>query len=166
VSDKDQKKTRVGEIVDVKINRTNKLSDTNYEQGNPKWGTARFNNRMLMELRMRDSGDVFRFSHEEVDRITVGRMDPNTGSSPDVDLSPFDALNKGVSRRHAVISRRDGALTLVDLGSPNGTFLNGQKLVPNQPRILRDGDDIRLGHLVMRIGFYGTDEEPASGISR
>ena len=35
----------------------------------------------------------------------------------------------------------------------NGTFLNGQRLVPNQPRILRDGDEIRLGHLVLYVRF-------------
>ena len=54
--------------------------------------------------------------------------------------------------REAVVTairRGEDTLTLVDLGSVNGTHLNGQRLVPNQPRVLRDGDEIRLGRLVV-----------------
>jgi len=36
---------------------------------------------------------------------------------------------------------------VVDLDSTNGTFLNGMRIMPHQPRILRDGDEIRLGLL-------------------
>jgi len=39
------------------------------------------------------------------------------------------------------------------VGSSNGTFLNGQRLVPNQPRVLRDGDEVRFGKLVAHIYF-------------
>ena len=53
----------------------------------------------------------------------------------------------------AFLLRRDGALHIVDNDSANGTYLNGQRLVARQPRILRDGDDIRLGHLVVRVTF-------------
>ena len=42
---------------------------------------------------------------------------------------------------------------MVDLGTPNGTYLNGQRLIPNQARVLRDGDDVRLGHLVLQVKF-------------
>ena len=156
MSESEEKKPRVGEISGEEVRRhleTTKLDDTNYEEGNPKWGTARFNNRMLLELRMRDTGERFNFDYDSIVEITIGRRDPNTGKKPDVDLEPFDALNKGVSRIHASIVRREGSLTLIDQGTPNGTFLNGQKLVPRQPRILRDGDDIRLGHLVVRVSF-------------
>jgi pSer/pThr/pTyr-binding forkhead associated (FHA) protein len=45
------------------------------------------------------------------------------------------------------------ALQIIDHGSPNGTYLNGQKLIKEEARILRDGDDIRLGHLAIRITF-------------
>jgi pSer/pThr/pTyr-binding forkhead associated (FHA) protein len=83
----------------------------------------------------------------------VGRYNPTTDEKPEIDLTDYGAVEKGVSRRHAFIIRRDGSLYLVDNDSPNGTFLNGQKLVAQQPRVLRDGDDIRLGHLVLRITF-------------
>ncbi len=155
MNDLNDKKPRVGEIVDTDLNKTetSQLSDTNYEDGNPKWGTARFNSRMVLEIQVRDTGEIFCFDDADIDELSVGRRDPNTGSKPDIDLEAFDALNKGVSRRHALIVRREGSLTLIDMGTPNGTFLNGQKLVPNQPRILRDGDDIRLGHLMVRVSF-------------
>lgn len=49
-----------------------------------------------------------------------------------------------VSRRHALINaREDRKFWLVDLGSGNGTYLNGRRLV--QPAILRDGDSLQIG---------------------
>ena len=69
------------------------------------------------------------------------------------DATDHSALEKGVSRRHASIVRKDGSLYLVDKASANGTFLNGQKLVANQPRVLRDGDEVRLGRLTMLVTF-------------
>ncbi|MEM6281928.1 MAG: FHA domain-containing protein [Chloroflexota bacterium] len=154
------KKPRPGEITEDMIRQrtsTRKLGDTDFEDGDPRWGTARFSKRMLLEIKLRDDGERFTFDYEDIEEIVIGRRDPNTGQSPAVDLEQHGALNKGVSRKHASIVRRDGALNLVDRGSPNGTFLNGQKLVAEQPRILRDGDDVRLGHLVVRVSFRPAD---------
>lgn len=50
-----------------------------------------------------------------------------------------------VSRRHAVIQPEGRAWVIVDLGSSNGTFINGQRLKPNTPHPLRPGDQILLG---------------------
>ena len=55
----------------------------------------------------------------------------------------------GVSRRHARVDVRDGRATLVDLGSKNGTFVDGARL--EGPRALRDGDTIRLGRRVSLV---------------
>jgi pSer/pThr/pTyr-binding forkhead associated (FHA) protein len=49
----------------------------------------------------------------------------------------------GVSRRHATIHISGGGVTLEDLGSKNGTWLNGERLFA--PAELHDGDRIRLG---------------------
>jgi len=55
-----------------------------------------------------------------------------------------------VSRRHAVIHmERDGAFTLVDLGSVNGTYLNGRRLV--LPARLRVGDAVRMGGTTLSV---------------
>jgi len=55
----------------------------------------------------------------------------------------------GVSRRHARIVIRDGRATLEDLGSKNGTFLDGKRLAA--PRTLEDGALIRLGRRVSLV---------------
>src|SRR6476659_11250285 len=48
-----------------------------------------------------------------------------------------------VSRRHAEIRRQDGIYILVDLGSFNGTFLNGRRIAGGE--ILHEGDVVQLG---------------------
>ena len=64
----------------------------------------------------------------------------------------------GVSRRHARIVRdADGTMRVVDLGSRNGTFLNGRK-VPMA--VLRGGDEIRIGPVVLRLRFAGESDRP------
>lgn len=132
---------------------TRTLGDTDYEEGRPQWGTARFNARMQLIIGVRDARDRFTFFFDEMGEIVLGRADPKTGSAPDIDLNPYGAADKGMSRRHALIVRRDNALHIIDLDAPNGTFLNGQRIIANQPRVLRDGDEVRLGHLVLRISF-------------
>jgi hypothetical protein len=86
--------------------------------------------------------------------IVFGRRDPATGAMPDVDLTPFAGYRMGVSRRHAAI-RRSGetALELWDLGSSNGTFVNGARLPPHKAHRLRDGDELKLGQMTMKVYF-------------
>lgn len=72
---------------------------------------------------------------------------------PHVDLTAFNAHNKGVSREHAVIVRKHDLVYVIDLGSSNGTILNGTLLVPYVDRVLRSGDELRLGGLVMSVIF-------------
>ena len=132
---------------------TRQYSDTDYEEGTPKWGSARFNGAMNLVLDVLEAEDQFIFDYDQIDEVVIGRKDPSGENAPGVDLSNVNGLEKGVSRRHAKIVRRDGALHIVDNNSANGTYLNGQRLVAQQPRILRDGDDIRLGHLVVRVSF-------------
>lgn len=60
-----------------------------------------------------------------------------------------------VSRQHAVIERDDGSYQLRDLGSKNGTFVNGQP-VRREPHPLKDGDEIQIA-LCIKLGFVGAD---------
>jgi hypothetical protein len=144
---------KCGALLIQGVQSTRSLGNTDFEEGVPKWGSARFNGAMNLILEVLDSGTTFKFDANEVVEVIMGRRDADSGESPGVDLSESQALNKGVSRKHALIVRRDGALHIVDNNSANGTYLNGQRLVSGQPRILRDGDDIRLGHLVVRVSF-------------
>lgn len=115
------------------------------------WGTARFGEDAVITLRIRDNAEPITL--QPAKRSVLGRNDTANSQQPDVDLTPYGALEKGVSRIHAAITRSEDTLTLVDLGSVNGTHLNGQRLIPDQPRVLRDGDEIRLGRLVAHVFF-------------
>jgi predicted component of type VI protein secretion system len=54
-----------------------------------------------------------------------------------------------VSRRHAAIRIAAGEVTIEDLGSTNGTLVNGDTIT--EPRTLRDGDEIRIGSAIWRL---------------
>ncbi len=83
--------------------------------------------------------------------VNVGRLDAASGSFPDVDLTADGGLEKGVSRRHVKIFRRGAQVFIEDLGSVNGTYLNRKRLTPYLPNRLKDGDEVQLGKLSLRI---------------
>lgn len=115
------------------------------------WGTARFDRDSSVILRINDAPEPILFQPNG--QTIIGRSDNTNSQKPDLDLTPYGALEKGVSRIHSAIFRNDDTLTVIDKGSANGTFLNGQRLIPNQPRVLRDGDEIRMGKLIAHIYF-------------
>ena len=63
-----------------------------------------------------------------------------------------------VSRRHAEIQVSSGEIPISDLGSTNGTFVNGERI--DQPRALRDGDEVRIGAVVWRLRAPGRRHAP------
>lgn len=81
----------------------------------------------------------------------IGRKSVVDGIHPDLDLSYYDT--QFVSRCHAQISQQGGQYVLIDLGSANGTFVNGGRLAPHTPQALRSGDRITIGkvHLMFRV---------------
>lgn len=85
--------------------------------------------------------------------MTLGRKDTSTGYEPEVDLMPFDAFGKGVSRQHARIYPVDGRLMVKDLHSTNGTRLNNVACVPGMDYRLRHGDELMLGRLRLQVSF-------------
>ncbi|HMM27437.1 MAG: FHA domain-containing protein [Chloroflexota bacterium] len=117
----------------------------------PNWGTARLGRERQLLLHIR--GHARPLVVSVTDQLILGRFDVETQQSPDVGLDDYDAQELGVSRRHAAILVEDNALKVMDLGSANATYMNGQKLIAHQARILRDGDELRLGRLVMRVHF-------------
>ncbi len=88
--------------------------------------------------------------------VVVGRFAPTDSLQPDMDLGPFGAAEKGVSRRHAKITYKDGQTWIIDLSSMNGTWINGQALEPIMEYPLRDGDKLRLGKLELVVKFGTT----------
>ncbi|GAB4338773.1 MAG: hypothetical protein Kow00117_20050 [Phototrophicales bacterium] len=88
---------------------------------------------------------------QNIDHILIGRRDDEKGFYPTIDLVPYYGVMLGVSRRHAEITLEDGKCYLKDLNSANGTWLNQTKLTPNQSYPLNNGDQIRLGRLLMAV---------------
>ena len=111
------------------------------ESGNPVHAT-------LVIERGNSAGKQFPLSSHEAN---IGRWDADGGVFPDVDLDADDPEAK-VSRRHARISLRDGAYSIEDLGSTNGTFVNrGHRLAPGEGQVLKDGDEIIVGKTFLRF---------------
>jgi hypothetical protein len=83
----------------------------------------------------------------------VGRWDPETGSFPEVDLDADDPEAK-ISRKHALV-RLDGTrITIEDIGSLNGTYVNRQpRLQPGNPVDLKDGDEIIIGKTFLKLSL-------------
>ena len=59
--------------------------------------------------------------------------------------------DESVSRMHARVYAHGGVLHVEDLGSTNGTFVNGRRLVEGQGVRMRDGDELVLGALTLRV---------------
>lgn len=75
----------------------------------------------------------------------VGRHDPVTGLRPGIDLSPIDP-DRSSSRSHAKIYYQEGAFHLVEeVGTTNGTFVNGSRLEAGRPMQIAAGDQLRFG---------------------
>jgi serine/threonine-protein kinase len=81
----------------------------------------------------------------------IGRMDPNRGIRPEVDLSKYDPAAR-VSRRHAKIISQGNQFFIEDLGSANGTFINGSvRLAQGRPYVLVSGDELKLGETTLKF---------------
>lgn len=84
----------------------------------------------------------------------IGRSDEGVHFTPDIDLAAYASRENGVSRRHAALIRYRGAPHIIDLSSVNGTYLNGVRLIPEQPYPLGQFNQLRLGMLDMFITIY------------
>ncbi len=81
----------------------------------------------------------------EGEETTIGRRDPVTGIQPDIDLTPVDA-QRSISRRHAKVFRRgDKFFIREEIGTMNGTFVNGQRVETGVPAEFKHGDEVRFG---------------------
>jgi CheY-like chemotaxis protein len=85
--------------------------------------------------------------------MLIGRADPQSGILPAVDLGPHNAQARGVSRQHAVVMAQENRIAVKDLGSVNGTRLNGFPLLPNREYRLRHGDELEIGQMRLQVRF-------------
>jgi FHA domain len=81
----------------------------------------------------------------------IGRWDPETGSFPEVDLDADDPEAK-ISRKHALIRIDGGKITIEDIGSLNGTYVNRQpRLSPGSPAEIKAGDEVIIGKTFLKL---------------
>lgn len=85
--------------------------------------------------------------------LILGRTSETSDELSAFNLEAYHAVENGVSRRHARLTRADDRIFIRDLGSTNHTYLNGERLHGEEDYALRDGDHIQLGHLGFRIFF-------------
>ncbi len=114
-----------------------------------------FGRDSVLILQVRDTKNVYKLrpQHYKHD-IIIGRADASV--QPDIDLSEAGAATLGVSRMHLSL-RYDpthATLSVSDMNTVNGTFINGVQLHPQEVRVLRHGDELRLGRLVITAHFY------------
>jgi len=83
--------------------------------------------------------------------FTLGRVAEGQPILPDVDLSPYEAYAQGVSRLHTSLKVNNQRVFITDLGSSNGTRVNGQKIMPNVDYPLSHGDVVALGKFKIQV---------------
>ena len=82
--------------------------------------------------------------------MMLGRASEAEDYRPDFDMTFYDEGDY-VSRRHARITKGRRGYFITDLGSSNGTTVNGEPLVPHRARLLRNGDRIQVGLVVIQF---------------
>jgi len=138
----------------------NKPKHTNY-LGEKKFEVPKMQPRMtgpldivipwVIEFRVVGTPNIIKI--RVTDEMLLGRPDPTGGIVPEIDLVPYGGRNLGVSRRHALIRTVDNRITIEDLGSANGTYINEHILESGKEYRIRDRDVIRLGHMRLQVHF-------------
>ena len=117
----------------------------------PANGTSALGDRREVILVIR--GMIERITVKENIEFRLGRFEPTTKQPNEIDLTPYGAMDRGVSRVHAKIHLDKVQLYITDLGSTNGSYLAGVKLEPNRATLLRKGDELILGRLPIQVMF-------------
>jgi hypothetical protein len=102
-----------------------------------------------ISLHIIDSGQILPLADRT--EFTLGRSAEGQPIVPDVDLSSYNAYANGVSRLHAAIKLVKSQIIVVDLGSSNGTYLNGVRLSPYIETPVSHGDLLYLGKLKIQV---------------
>lgn len=119
----------------------------------------------VVEFRIVGTPDIVRAPIAE--SMMIGRRDEEADFTPEVDLTDYNAIDFGVSRRHAQLHARDNRVTIEDLGSSNGTYINDKQIPVYRPKRIHKGDKIRLGKMQLQVHFAvqpSVDEETIRGI--
>jgi len=103
------------------------------------------------------TGNVIHLGLEE--EITLGRVSEGQPVTPDIDLTPYKAYEAGVSRMHASLRIIEDRVMVTDLGSANGTRINGRQITSHIPYPVKHGDILTLGKFKIQVLLH----EPEQG---
>ena len=104
---------------------------------------------VLAKLNPKDAMLVALIGPSKGARYLINSDETSLGRSPDNQIFLDDVT---VSRSHALISRTSKTYSLSDLGSLNGTYLNGESISSSS---LRDGDEVQIGKFRMHFFLGG-----------
>jgi hypothetical protein len=102
-----------------------------------------------ISLHLTDSGKILPVTPKN--EFSLGRLSDGQPIMPDIDLTPYQAYNSGVSRIHAVVKRDANRVMVMDLGSSNGTYINGRRINPHVEETLNHGDIVALGKFRIQV---------------
>lgn len=85
--------------------------------------------------------------------IVIGRKRCFGDYEVNIDLTDFNGVDLGVSHYHAMILALDNNLYIKDIGSLNGSLINGERMKPSQEYKLIHGDIVTFGQLTFRVAF-------------
>lgn len=101
-----------------------------------------------VQLKLTASGQEISPATASTDLI-IGRAHKDI--APDIDLAPYGGSQAGVSRQHSRLIRQGNDWLVEDMGSTNGTFVNGVKVLLHEPKKLKNGDIIRCGQIELQF---------------
>ncbi len=83
--------------------------------------------------------------------LFLGRVPPRNAAQYYVDLTDYDGVALGTSRRHAVIGHDENQWWIEDLSSSNGSWVNGERLAPSRPTHLEVKNRVLLANLEFNV---------------
>ena len=102
-----------------------------------------------VSLNVINSGEILHLPKRK--ETTLGRVSKGQPIIPDIDLTPYRAYEAGVSRMHVSIRVMEDQIVIIDLGSANGTRVNGRKISSHIPYPINHGDVLTLGKFKIQI---------------
>ncbi|MDP3185929.1 MAG: FHA domain-containing protein [Anaerolineales bacterium] len=133
-----------------------KISSNSKQKTNSKPAPPADAGEARITLHLVESGQILPLAERM--EFSLGRVSEGQPIMPDIDLTPYKAYDKGVSRLHAILRRVKNKIVIMDLGSSNGTYVNGNRLSPQVEHVLTHGDTVHLGKLKIQILFSQDDK--------
>jgi len=125
------------------------FKDQNKANQIPFPGKLPVTNNGFLALRLVDTGEIITITDKK--DIAIGRATEGQMIVPDIDLTPFDAYDAGVSRLHVNIIIGESKITVQDLESANGTRLNDVKIASHIKHKLEHGNILTLGTFKIQV---------------